>query len=114
MTVFICPAEGNKLRSDRDAVEVIGEAIAQGAHCVLIPSERLDGDFFRLRTRVAGEFISKFVTYGVRLAIIGDISRHVSESDSLRDFVAESNRGQHIWFAASREELEMRSAACRT
>ena len=59
---FACAAEGKKLRSDRDAVDLIGEA--HGRDLILIPAERLDDDFFHLRTGVAGAFLQKFVTYG--------------------------------------------------
>ncbi len=108
MQVFECAPEGEKLKTERDALDLIGEARQQGASLVVIPAERLDDDFFRLKTRLAGEFVQKFVTYQVRLAILGDISGHVSESTSLRDFVREANSGEHLWFVASREELGQR------
>jgi hypothetical protein len=106
--ILTCPHEGKSLRTDRDAVDLIGEALQSGARTVMIPAERLDEDFFRLRTRVAGEFVQKFATYGVRLAIVGDISAYVSESTALRDFVYEANRGRDLWFAVTREEIENR------
>jgi len=107
--ILICPAEGRKLRTDRDAVDLIGEALQAGARTVVIPVERLDEEFFRLRTRVAGEFVQKFVIYHVRLAIVGDISACVNESTALRDFVYEANRGRDLWFAATRDEIDQRS-----
>ena len=108
MRVVECPVDGKKLRNDRDAVELIGEALHAGAEMIAVPVERFEEDFFRLRTRVAGEIIQKFVTYGVRVAIVGDISAYLSESSALRDFVYEANRGRHIWFVATREELDQR------
>jgi len=87
---------------------LIGEAIEHRAGLVLIPVERLEDEFFRLRTRVAGEIVQKFVNYGLRLAIAGDISRYVKESDALRDFVYEANRGRHVWFVAGLAELDER------
>jgi hypothetical protein len=104
--VFVCAPEGKKLRSGRDAIDLIAEAHA--ADLILVPVERFDGDFFRLRSGLAGEFIQKFVTYGRRLAILGDISRHVAESAALRDLVHEANRGEHFWFVANLEELNKR------
>jgi hypothetical protein len=106
--LMVCPVDGRKLRNDRDAVELIGEALQAGAEMVVLPVERLDEDFFRLRTRVAGEFIQKFVTYGMRLAIVGNISPYLADSSALRDFVYESNRGRDLWFVANREELDQR------
>ena len=63
---------------------MIGAARGESASLVALPVERLHEDFFRLRTGVAGEFVQKFVTYRVRLAIVGDIARHLSESEALR------------------------------
>ena len=106
--LYLCPSEGEKLRTDRDAVDLIGDARSAGAGTIAIPVERLDDDFFVLRTRVAGEFVQKFVTYGVRLAILGDVTRYENESKAFRDWVYEANRGRDLWFVASREELEER------
>jgi hypothetical protein len=58
--LYLCPSEGKKLRTDRDAVDLIGDARGAGAETIAIPVERLDEDFFVLRTRVAGEFVQKF------------------------------------------------------
>lgn len=69
---------------------------------------RLDGDFFQLKTRIAGEMLQKFVTYQVRVAILGDISAHLDQSSALRDFVRECNRGDQIWFVADQAELAAR------
>jgi len=106
--IFACPPDGEKIKNDRDAVDLIGEAYHRGAGVVLIPAERLDDDFFRLETRIAGEILQKFVTYKLRVAIVGDISQHVAKSSALRDFVYEANRGGHIWFVSNRQELNQK------
>jgi hypothetical protein len=106
--VLECTPEGKKLQNNRDAIELVGEAMQQRAGLILIPAERFDDDFFRLRTGIAGEIIQKFVTYRLRVAIAGDIARHVVESSAWRDFVYESNRGDQVWFVANLEELEKR------
>jgi hypothetical protein len=100
MDVFRCPAEGKTLRTDRDATDLIGEALGVGSRAVTIPVSRLDPDFFRLRTGVAGAFLQKFVTYGVHLTIAGDIADYITASDAFRDFVIESNRGANLRFEA--------------
>jgi hypothetical protein len=108
MEMLACAPDGRKLQNEQDAVDLIGEAYQQGAAIVMIPTDRLEDDFFRLETRVAGQILQKFVTYRIRVAIVGDISQHVSKSSALRDFVYESNRGDHIWFVNSPEELRQR------
>jgi hypothetical protein len=40
------------------------------------------------------------VNYGLRLAVVGDISEPLADSEALRDFVRESNRGRQVWFVA--------------
>jgi len=105
MEVLICPAQGPKVTRDRHAVELISEAYQQGATLIVIPVERLEPDFFELKTRMAGEILQKFVNYRIRVAILGDISGYLAESTSLRDFVLEANRGNQLWFVASLDEL---------
>ncbi|MGZ5935706.1 MAG: DUF4180 domain-containing protein [Rhizomicrobium sp.] len=111
LRAFECASEGPLLRSERDAVDIIGGALSQRASLVVIPVARLADDFFSLRTRIAGEIIQKFVNYGLRLVIVGDIARHVDASEALRDFVFETNRGRQVWFLPDMAELESRLAA---
>jgi hypothetical protein len=108
--VLECQPEGSKLRTYNDAVELVGKSFEHRAMVVVVPVECLDDDFFRLSTRIAGELIQKFVQYRRRFVIVGDISRHLAESSSLRAFVAESNRGMEVWFLASLAELDERLA----
>jgi hypothetical protein len=98
------------LRSSQDAAAVIGEAMAHAATLVVIPAGRLAPDFFQLRTGLAGEILQKFVNYGLRLAIIGDLSAFTSNSTALRDLIYESNRGNSVWFLADLGEVQKRLA----
>ncbi len=100
--------EGVPLRTGRDATDLIGDASGREASVVAVPVARMHEDFFRLRTGVAGEFTQKFVTYGVRLVIVGDIERYLAESEALRDFVVECNSRDEIWFVRDREEMHER------
>ena len=59
-------------------------------------------DFFILSTGLAGEILQKFVNYQVKMAVYGDFSRYTSKP--LRDFIHESNQGEHFWFVPTREE----------
>ena len=106
--VLVCTLDGEKLKSERDALDLIGEAINQGAEVILVPVERLGDDFFQLKTRLAGQIIQKFVTYRRRLVILGDISGHMAQSRALKDFVSEANHGTHVWFLTDIQELNER------
>jgi Domain of unknown function (DUF4180) len=108
--VLECVPEGAKLRTYQDAVDLVGKSFEYRATLIVIPVECLDDEFFQLRTRIAGELIQKFVQYRRRLAIVGDILRHLTESSALRAFVVEANRGKDVWFVAGLEELNQRLA----
>lgn len=103
--VLSCDPDGPTVRTDRDAVDLIGAALGNQCAWVVLPVERLGDEFFSLKTRVAGEMLQKFVNYERRLAIVGDISRHLAASGPLRDFVAETNRGRQVWFVPDRAAL---------
>jgi hypothetical protein len=109
--VLVCEPDGPRLRGDRDALDLLGEAFGRGATWVAVPAERFHDDFFVLRTGVAGEIVQKFVNYRLGLAIVGDISRFTEASSALRAWVLESNRGRHIWFVRDLAELAERLPA---
>jgi hypothetical protein len=108
LRAFVCAADGPLLARERDAVDLIGEALGAGARLVVVPTARLGPGFFDLRTRLAGEILQKFVNYGFRVAVLGDISAEVARSEALRDFVRESNRGSTVWFLPDLESLRTR------
>lgn len=112
-TVFICPADGARITDTGSALDLIGDAAGSGATVVAVPVERVGEEFFSLRSGLAGEVVQKFTQYGTRLAVLGDISAHVEQSNALRDFVREANRGRHVWFVESRKELEDKLSQAR-
>ena len=69
---------------------------------IAVNKEAITEDFFVLSTCIAGEILQKFVTYNVKLAIVGDFSGYTSKP--LKDFIYESNHGSHIFFVASIDE----------
>ena len=99
-------ADGPQLETEPQINDFIGELLWSGADLAVVPVTRLGPDFFRLSTGLAGAVTQKFVNYGVRLVILGDISGHVAKSRALRDYVRECNRGGHVRFLADRGELE--------
>jgi len=77
---------------------------------VVLPADWLGDEFFRLSTRVAGEVVQKLLDYGLRVAIVGDISDRMAASEALRDWVRECNRGRQVWFVKDLKELADRLA----
>ena len=103
-------ADGDPISTPDDASDLVGAAWSHQANLVTVPVERLDPEFFRLSTGIAGEIMQKLVNYRLRLAVIGDISEQLAASNALRDFVWESNRGDQIWFLADEQALDEKLA----
>ena len=110
LRALLWPEDGPPVASGRDASDIIGEALSVQAQMVVIPVARLSPDFLRLSTGLAGEVLQTFVNYGLRVAIVGDITGPLAASAPLRDFVRESNRGNQVWFADDLDALASRLA----
>lgn len=86
-----------------DAIDLLGNCSYQGAFKIILHENQLASDFFDLKTKLAGDILQKFSNYRMKLAIIGDFSKYGSQS--LRDFIYESNKGKLIRFALNIEEV---------
>lgn len=105
---LVIAPDGEKLQSERDALDLINDAMGYGTTMVLVPVERLAHDFFKLETRLAGHFIQKFVQYRQHLVILGDVSHYVAQSSAFKAFVYETNLGNQLWFLPGLQELNDR------
>lgn len=76
------------------------------ATLLAIPVERFCDGFWRLETRLLGEFIQKFANYRVGLAFVGDLSGPMERSEAFRAFVHEAHSSSQLWFARDLEELQ--------
>ena len=104
--IFRVSREGPPLGSEQSALDLIGEAYGSGAEAFLVPVERLDPQFFRLASGLAGAFIQKLQNYGFRLYVLGDISPQIGRSEALAAFVRETNRVGRHRFVASEAQLD--------
>lgn len=107
-------AEGDPISTPDDAADLVGSAWSHRATLVAVPAERFDPKFYNLRSGIAGEITQKLVNYRIQLAVIGDIGPQLEKSTALRDYVRESNAGDHIWFldddASLADKLARRAA----
>ena len=91
------PAEGI-IETASDFLDLLGNCRTQ---TVAIDKESLSLRFFELRSGLAGEFLQKISNYRRKLIIIGDFAE--IESDSLRSFIYESNKGGDVLFVSDIE-----------
>ena len=80
MNRLLLPVDGPPIASEQDALDIIGEAMGQGAELVVIPVMRLSPEFFRLASSVAGAMLQKFTNYQLRVTIVGDVSAYTNRS----------------------------------
>lgn len=95
-------AEDWVIQNEADGLDLLGNIYYQGYDQVMVHARNITPEFFDLKTKLAGEILQKFATYRVRLMIIGDFS--IYDSQSLKDFIFESNKGRHVHFFESKEE----------
>ncbi|KKZ15645.1 MULTISPECIES: DUF4180 domain-containing protein [Serratia] len=102
---------GPMLKSENDVSLFIAPAFEHEAGMIALPVSRLDAAFFQLRSGMAGAVLQKFINYRLRVALLGDITPWLAQSNALQDFVREANRGEQVWFLPSLAELEQRLGA---
>lgn len=104
--VLVFAADGPAVAAEADALDLIGATWGQEVDWLVLPAARLLAEFLDLKTGLAGAVLQKIVTYGQRLAVVGDIAAAEAASGALRDFVRESNRGDRIWFVPDMTAFE--------
>jgi hypothetical protein len=107
--LFALPSDGEPL-GPATVLDALEEAFAAGASTLAVPCKRLDPALFDLRSGVAGEIVQKFVTYRIRLVILGPLPPSAQKSAAFAAFVRESNRGSQVWFVDSMDGLRDRLA----
>jgi len=85
-----------------NGADVLGLIYAHEEDNLILHQRNIAPEFFDLSTGIAGEVAQKLVNYRRRMAVVGDFSDFASQS--LRDFIYESNRRGNIFFVASPEE----------
>lgn len=73
-----------------------------GCDRILVSKSAISEPFFDLKTRLAGDILQKFINYRTKIAIIGDFSGYTSQS--LKDFIYESNKGKDIFFLSDEDQ----------
>jgi len=98
----VLTSEGVAISTGQDALDLIGNSGYLGAERVVLQKAHLHPSFFDLKSGLAGEVLQKFSNYRMQLAIVGDFSHYTSQS--LQDFIQESNRQGRVHFVGTLDE----------
>lgn len=90
------------INTAEDGLDLLGTLYFQGFDKIILHQKDLTEDFFDLKNGMAGEILQKFSNYRVRLAIIGDFGMY--QSQSIKDFIYESNQFKQVNFLSSTAE----------
>lgn len=85
-----------------DGFNLMATIYFQGFDKLILHEKNLPPAFFDLKTKMAGEILQKFSNYRISLAIVGNFDKY--ESNSIKDFIRESNKFGHINFVTSKQE----------
>lgn len=95
--------EGVLLHTAQEALELLVNCLCQEeAQGCIVHAEQLTPDFFKLSSGLAGEILQKVSNYQTYFGIVGDFG--AVSSNSLRDFIRESNRQGRVVFASNPQE----------
>lgn len=92
------------ISSENYALDLIGLCWEHNTNAIMIHYNSLSEDFFKLKTRLAGNVIQKFINYGIKVAIIAP--NDIIQKDRFREMAIETNKGNHFRLYESKEEAE--------
>jgi hypothetical protein len=86
--------ENEKIQNASDFLDLM---VICPSDTIVINKENINGDFFDLKTGIAGDILQKISNYKKRLVILGDYKD--IKSKALNDFIYESNITGQVVFA---------------
>jgi PadR family transcriptional regulator, regulatory protein AphA len=99
-----CRPTESILASERDALDLVAACAENSTNRILIQNDCLSGEFFDLKTGLAGTVLLKFVIYSIRVAAV--ITPERIGQGRFSEMVHETNRGSQFRVFESREAAE--------
>ncbi|WP_088187163.1 DUF4180 domain-containing protein [Desulfosporosinus sp. FKA] len=92
------------LLTENDALELVALCGEKDTNLLMLHYAVLSEDFFRLKTKVAGNVLQKFMNYHIKAVAV--IPNEISQKGKFRELAIEMNKGDHFRMYESREEAE--------
>ncbi|WP_256757938.1 DUF4180 domain-containing protein [Cohnella sp. WQ 127256] len=92
------------LNTENDALDLIALCWEHETNALMIHYAALSEDFFKLKTKLAGNMIQKFTNYGIKAAAI--IPQDTIQKGRFKEMAMETNKGNHFRLYESKEEAE--------
>ena len=65
-----CLPDGGHIEREADALDLVGACGEHRAHRLMLHAENLTGDFYNLKTGLAGKVLLKFSNYQIKTAFV--------------------------------------------
>lgn len=92
------------LSTENDALDLVALSSEYDTGLLMIHYEALSEDFFKLKTKSAGNMIQKFVNYGIKVAVV--LPAELILKGSFKQMYTETNKGNHFRMYQDKEEAE--------
>ena len=92
----VITGKGDMISRVEDVVDLIGLCGSHRTRKLIIHSDHITGDFFDLKSGLAGEIMQKFSNYSMKVAVVLDLQG--SFHPRFSEMVSESNRSDFISF----------------
>jgi PadR family transcriptional regulator, regulatory protein AphA len=92
------------LSTENDALDLVALCAEHETILLMIHYAALSQDFFKLKTRVAGNMLQKFINYCIKTSAV--IPQEVMEKGRFREMALETNKGNHFRMYENKEEAE--------
>ncbi|PJI08166.1 MULTISPECIES: DUF4180 domain-containing protein [Clostridium] len=94
-----------KLSSEKDVVDCISVCMENNIYTIMFSSSALSEDFFKLKTRLAGMALQKFINYHIKVAVI--IQDEERYNDRFKEMIMEANKGNNFRTFKNIEDAEI-------
>lgn len=99
--LFSC---ASPISTEQDALDMVSLCGENETNLLMLHSEAISDDFFRLKTGVAGKILQKLINYYVKVVAV--IPNERSNNGKFRDMIIEANRGNHFRVFEEKKEAE--------
>jgi PadR family transcriptional regulator AphA len=100
-----CLSEERPIASDRDAAALVEGCFEHGAERLMLHGGTLSGEFFDLKSGVAGTLLQKLANYRIRAVLVA-AADGAERGRRFAELVAETNRGDQFGVFPTRAEAE--------
>ena len=94
----------NPLSTENDALDLVALCGEIDSNLLMLHYTASSEDFFKLKTRVAGDIIQKLTNYNIKAVAV--IPKEIIQKGRFREMAIETNKGNHFRFMKVKKKLK--------